>query len=160
MINKLDQLLANLETKIPFAAHASEKISAVNIGWHIDHLLLVNEKITDTLIASDPANRKKKFNRRKFFVFFTNKMPRGRGKAPRSVQPKEEKTTEQLQEKLAATREKMKSLLNLHANSNFDHPYFGNLNLYETVKFLCIHTKHHIHIIDDILKQAQCNPST
>lgn len=155
MIQKLDQLLQNLETKIPFALKLNEKISAVNVGWHIDHLLLVNERITDTLMASDPNNRKKKFNKNKFVVFLTHKIPRGRGQAPKSVQPREEKTLEQLQEKLAVTREKMKLLLDLHANSNFDHPYFGNLNLYETVKFLCIHTKHHTNIIEDILKQAK-----
>ena len=37
MIQKLDQLLQNLETKIPFALKLNEKISAVNVGWHIDH---------------------------------------------------------------------------------------------------------------------------
>ena len=154
MMNKLDQLLKSLETKISFAPVFMEKISTVNVGWHIDHLLLVNERITESLIKSDPAKHQNKFNKKKFVVFLFNKMPRGRAKAPKAVLPTKEQTIEQLHEKLSATREKMKELINLHANSNFDHPVFGNLNLFETVKFLCIHTKHHIHIIDDILKQS------
>jgi hypothetical protein len=155
MIHQLDQLLEHLETKIPFAPKLNNQVSAVNVGWHIDHTLLVNERISDALMASDPANLNSKFNKKKFVIFLTKRMPRGRAKAPKSVIPREEKTIEQLQAKLASTREKMRALIDLHANSNFDHPVFGNLNLYETVKFLCIHTKHHIHIIDDILKQAK-----
>ena len=34
----------------------------------------------------------------------------------------------------------------------FTHPYFDNLNLKATIKMLKLHTKHHINIINDIIK--------
>ena len=40
----------------------------------------------------------------------------------------------------------------LHANSNFKHPYFGVLNLKMTKRFLEIHTNHHLKIIKEILQ--------
>jgi hypothetical protein len=33
----------------------------------------------------------------------------------------------------------------------FEHPYFGKLKLKETIRFLEIHTTHHLSIIEDIV---------
>jgi hypothetical protein len=33
----------------------------------------------------------------------------------------------------------------------FEHPYFGKLKLKETIRFLEIHTQHHLDIIRDII---------
>lgn len=34
----------------------------------------------------------------------------------------------------------------------FKHPYFGNLNVKDAIKMLKLHTRHHIDIINDIIK--------
>jgi hypothetical protein len=41
----------------------------------------------------------------------------------------------------------------MSSDKYFDHPYFGNLRLNKTIKFLEIHTKHHLEIINDIIKK-------
>jgi hypothetical protein len=40
----------------------------------------------------------------------------------------------------------------LHPNNYFKHPLFGNLNIKSTIKMLVLHTRHHIGIINDIMK--------
>ena len=39
-----------------------------------------------------------------------------------------------------------------HHNAYFRHLIFGNLNKKRTIRFLQIHTAHHLKIIQDILK--------
>jgi len=69
------------------------------------------------------------------------------------VQPQPNFNAETLKIHIAATKEKIKTLESLQRNHYFIHPFFGKLNLKPAIIFLRIHTKHHIHIINDILKQ-------
>ena len=83
---------------------------------------------------------------------FFGYIPRGKGKAPKQVAPKEEFTTEQLKPLLSTAKSNVDGLSTLDKIVNFNHPYFGVLNKKQTVKFLGIHTHHHLKIIKDILK--------
>lgn len=78
------------------------------------------------------------------------KIPRGKAKAPKSVQPKSDYTLESLQEKLLKTRSKIAELQLLSKDHYFQHPGLGNMKLKQMIKFLEIHTRHHLKIIHDI----------
>ena len=151
-MDKILSLLQQLEANIPQSEKVKNAVSQSSVGWHIQHSLLVIRRIASNLEKSDPATYKWKFNRSRSFVFLFNKIPRGKAKAPKPVQPGELLAPAALLEEIQLTKAKLQVLDSLHQNSNFEHPYLGLLNLKATRKFLFIHTKHHVKIIADILK--------
>ena len=84
------------------------------------------------------------------FIKSINKIPRGKGKAPKVVQPIEPATVALLISKLEIAKNNLNELESLNTNSYFTHPYFGNLNLKKALWFLKLHTNHHLKIIKDI----------
>ena len=151
-MEKLLKQIKELEMHIPNYAKQQASVSSANVGWHIEHSLLVFVTIISALENSDPAFYKGSFNMNKFLVYALNKIPRGRGKAPKVVQPVGDMVPENVLPMVEKAIEKVNVLASLQKHHHFPHPYFGKLNLNETVKFLAIHTKHHLNIINDILK--------
>jgi len=151
-MQKLQKYLAELETKIPNLEDYNPTVSKSNVGWHIEHSLLTIERIIEAVEKSNPADYTWSFKLSRIVVFTMNKIPRGRAKAPKVVVPKtyDEQT---LLEHLKIVTLKIQGLEKMSSDKYFDHPYFGNLRLNKTIKFLEIHTKHHLEIINDILKK-------
>ena len=149
-MQKLQKYLAELETKIPNLEDYNPTVSKSNVGWHIEHILLTIKMIIEAVEKSNPANYTWSFKLSRIVVFTMNKIPRGRAKAPKVVVPKtyDEQT---LLEHLKIVTLKIQGLENMSSDKYFDHPYFGNLRLNKTIKFLEIHTKHHLEIINDII---------
>jgi hypothetical protein len=150
-MNNLANQLSFFEEQIENCDKINTAVSEATIGWHIAHCNLVMLGIVNALSASNPAEYKAKFNWKKSLVFFTNKIPRGKGKSPDRVKPREAATKETLIFKINEARDKIKLLDRLDKSVFFEHPYFGNLNLAETKKFLALHNQHHSKIIKDIL---------
>ncbi|MEP6926782.1 MAG: DinB family protein [Ginsengibacter sp.] len=151
-MNKLDELIKDLENKISKQELVHHTISKSSVGWHIEHTLLTIKVIIEALKNSNPNRYKWKFNIARFFIFTINKIPRGRAQSPASVQPADSFNAETLENHVKIIIEKLKELKNLKPNNYIEHPFFGKLNLKSTVKFIAIHTKHHIDIINDIIK--------
>ncbi len=150
-MQELSKLIKSLEEKIPMMDAANTQISSAKVGWHIQHSLMVINSIINGLKQSDPNTYQWKFNLNKTLIFTLGKIPRGKGKAPKVVQPKEEITKDTLLESVEKANISVAELNNVQKNQYFLHPYFGHLNLKPTLKFLKIHTKHHLKIINDIL---------
>ena len=151
-MKKLVALINELETKITYSEKINTTISAGSVGWHIHHSLLVCLQIIQAVEKSDPENYSWKFNLNKSFVYTLNKIPRGKGKAPESVKPKELIDTAEMKKTFELLKARLPVLETLQPNNYFKHPYFGNLNVKATIKMLKLHTKHHINIINDIVK--------
>jgi len=149
-MNNLDKLLDKLEQNTPFCKKLNNEISRADVAWHIEHSLLTISGITDALIKSDPREYKWSFNFIRMVVMTTKKIPRGRAKAPKVVQPICDLTPSGLRKHISETRTKIKALDGLSKDKYFEHPFFGNLKLAQTRSFLLIHTKHHLGIIEDI----------
>jgi hypothetical protein len=150
-MKELHLLINTLEEKTPMMQKENAQISTAHVGWHIQHSLLVINNVIKGLKQSDPKTYQWKFNLNKTLIFTLGKIPRGKGKAPKGVQPLEEITQSLLLESIAKAKVNIASLSNVHKNQYFLHPYFGHLNVKPTIKFLKIHTKHHLKIINDIL---------
>jgi hypothetical protein len=151
-MKKLIALLNELESKIPHSEKINTTVSGGSVGWHIHHSLLVGLNIIQAVERSDPGNYKWKFNLNKTLVFTLNKIPRGRGKAPESVKPKEQLSAGEMKHSFELLKTRLPVLDTLHPNNYFKHPLFGNLNIKATIKMLVLHTRHHIGIINDIMK--------
>jgi hypothetical protein len=151
-MEKLYTLLEELESKIPDSSKINTSVSATSVGWHIEHVLMANSQILTALKQSKPDNYKWKFNLKRIIVFGINKIPRGKARAPKSVQPSREITAENLKTDIQVLKAAVTTLSSLQPNNYFEHPYFGKLNSKAAIRFLNIHTKHHLDIINDILK--------
>lgn len=151
-MNPLQNLLFQLENHIPNFEKTNSKISSSSIGWQIDHCLLVINGVIGQVEISNPTEFKSKFNFNRLIVFTTGKIPRGKIRAPKMVTPISIATAEELKSNIEIAKNKVSKLNNLPKNSFFKHPFLSDLNVKQTEKFLAIHTKHHLKIIEDILK--------
>ncbi len=149
---KLEILLNQLESRIPLFENENGSISKSNVGWHIEHSLLTINGITKVILRSNPKEYQWKFKFSKMVIFILGKIPRGKAKAPQIVVPNTTIDLASLQEHINKTRNSLKELESLSINHFFEHPYFGKLKKKETLRFLEIHTNHHLEIIEDIIK--------
>lgn len=154
---RLQNLIDQLEAQIPNGNVLNEKVSASPVSWHIEHSLLVIDITLLGLKKSNAGDYKWEFSFWRWVTFTLNKFPRGRAKAPKAVQPAEWADTAALQAHAVKTRESLKEFLQLDPMQFMKHPIFGKLNLKHTLRFLDIHTRHHLAIINDILKSQVPN---
>ncbi|MEO5777398.1 MAG: DUF1569 domain-containing protein [Flavobacterium sp.] len=152
-MNQLQNLLNQLESYITSYAKENTAISNSTVGWQIVHSFMVINNVVDAIKKSNPNNYKWRFNKNRFLVqTILKKIPRGKVRAPKAVQPFEEITLEHLKNQLEITRNNIAGLGILGSKNYFTHPFMGDLNLKTTIHFLELHTKHHLKIIEDILK--------
>jgi hypothetical protein len=151
-MEKLKKIIEDLENKVPSQEMLNPAISKSSVGWHIEHSILTINLIVEALQKSNPENYKRSFNFYRILVFTMNKIPRGRAKAPKVVQPKVDFNIASLKSHLEKGKIKLTELDAIGCEKYFEHPYFGHLRLKPTIKFLEIHTNHHLKIINDIVK--------
>lgn len=130
----------------------NKAISKAAIGWHLDHSLLTINSIYETLKKSDTTAYNPSFNFPKVIMFSLGRIPRGRAKAPEKVQPKDSPSIKTIEEQIENAYKNLNRSDALPQNSNFVHPYIGQLNRNEAKRFLKIHTLHHLKICRDILE--------
>jgi hypothetical protein len=152
-MERLTNLISEIESKIEFRNLKNVSVSKSDVAWHLDHSLRVINGIFGVIKKSNPDDYKSSFNFKRSLILFLGKIPRGKAKAPETVISVGEISLEDLNSRLETAKTSIKELHNNTAKSNFVHPYFGQLNLKQTIRFLEIHTKHHLNIVDDILKK-------
>lgn len=127
-----------------------DSVSAACIGWHIEHALLVVDGVITALSESDPSSFRSSFNLKKTIIYLLGKFPKGKARAPKSVRPKTEVfSEEELTHHLTNTASRIPSLNQFDKKAHFKHPIFGFLALNDTIRFLEMHTEHHLKIIRD-----------
>lgn len=144
-MNRLEQSLQVMDRK-------NTDVSAKGVDWHVDHSLKVINGVLNAMEASDPKNYKGKTNLIKMYVMTTGKIPRGKAKAPKKVSPPEDIDREKVKEQFDKAQHHLKHLDEIHPDQFSPHPIFGDLKKKKALKFLGIHTRHHLKIIDDILQ--------
>lgn len=154
-MQELHKLLNQLESDISSFDKVNLAVSSGSVGWHIEHSLKTIDQIVTACKNSNPSNYQWRFNFNRFLILtLAKKIPRGKAKAPKIVRPEGEISLETLDMSLSKVKENLMDWKDLDKNTHFPHPFFGILNKKETANFLALHTKHHLMIIDDILKPA------
>jgi hypothetical protein len=151
MYRKLEALIKELEDHFVNVDKQNSTVSAGNIGWHIEHSLLTIIAVTKSLTNTNAQNYKPTFSILKIGIFASKTIPRGKAKAPEKVRPQGETNVSILTERISDAMICISRLRQLNSNQYFEHPYFGHLKRDQAVKFLEIHTKHHLKIIRDIV---------
>ena len=148
----LSALISELQSKISFHEKTNPNVSKAAVGWHIEHSLLTMNLIVYGLSRSNPSAYRPEFDIRRIILMLSGKIPRGKIKAPAAVQPKNQSGQDALQQHILVARENLKRLELLHPEHFFTHPFLGDFKLRAAIKFICIHTKHHLQIINDIIE--------
>jgi hypothetical protein len=149
---QIERLLVEIERYLPHHAELNPAVSEASIGWHLEHSILAINGIVSALLKSDPKEFQRKWNTARVYVFAMGKIPRGRGRAPESVKPKEAfdaERTESLMKNIRGYYPRVDALAPQHF---FPHPIFGHLRKQKTLKFIRLHTEHHLQIVRDIMR--------
>ncbi|MDH3699549.1 MAG: DUF1569 domain-containing protein [Flavobacteriaceae bacterium] len=149
----LDKYLSEIEYYINFEDLSNSSVSSVGVAWHLDHSLLTINQIYNELAASNPVDYNSSFSIPKTMSLTINFIPRGFAQSPSAVRPADSILKDDIILHLKTAREHTKDFMELEKNAYFDHPYFGKLNRSHTMRFLQVHTHHHLKIIRDILDE-------
>ncbi|MBX2827857.1 MAG: hypothetical protein KTR22_06825 [Flavobacteriaceae bacterium] len=147
----LDHHLDEIEIKIPARDSLNEDISKVPVAWHLDHSLKTINGIYDAMNASNPDNFRGSINAIRILSLSMGFIPRGRAQSPESVLPPEHIETKDLYSQLKEARENMVKAFHLDENAHFEHPVFGTISRGNALRFIEVHTEHHLKIMRDIL---------
>lgn len=156
MLNREPESLILYIKKLEYYLSAKDRskasVSTSDVAWQIDHSLKVFNLVCETLLKSNPEDYKSNFNTWRLVLFTIGYFPRGKVKAPKFVRPPEIITIEDLKEQIQLAYQNIKRLKTAVKNAHFKHFIFGKLHKKQTVRFLQLHTNHHLKIIRDILK--------
>lgn len=130
-------------------------ISSVDVAWHLDHLLKVINGIHYHLGQSDPGNYRYSWKFIRSLVFTIGRFPRGVGESPKSVLPPDVIMTDDIYKQLEDARLNLSTFSDFDKDQYFNHYKFGDLNRDKALKFVEIHTRHHLRIIRDIIRKFQ-----
>ena len=145
-------LITKLKAEIENGEAHNDVVSKASVYWHLDHILKVYNGVCNLLLNSNEVFYKPKFSFFGWWFITFNYLPRGKGRAPKGTYTKVEITTDQLKQQYKTAENNLSLLQKANENLFFSHPYFGDINKAKTLKFLYIHTQHHLKIINDIRK--------
>ena len=144
-MDSLERQINQLEENIAHAHVSNSQISEGSVGWHIEHSLLVMITVISALKKSEPNSYRWVFNWKRTWIFFTQKIPRGRVKAPKYVDPLH------VTDVLAKVYQLLEEMKTLPSKTYFHHFIFGDLDLKDTHYFLRVHTHHHLKIMAELI---------
>lgn len=152
-----DRLAALLDGAPDRLGCLAPRVSRWTVGLQVDHILKVLQ-VTRQVIASERPALPRRINLSGRLALALRWFPRGVAKSPKVVQPTGLARAE-LRDLLATERSGWGELLRqeallARAEAIYPHPYFGGLTRVQAAEFAAVHTRHHLKIVDDILRSA------
>ena len=147
-----DYGLEDLRTSVASAALCVPAVSEWSTGMHVHHCCLAMIGICQSLIASTPPPPPRSgFSLRTSLIFLSGRIPRGRGRAPDVVVPRQDVSPAELWTLLDQSERILAEVNHLDPKTWFRHVAFGVLDRDKTLRFIRIHNRHHLRIISDIV---------
>lgn len=137
------------------------RVEAVS-GWspaqHVDHVLRALEmtaRYVERLEEGEAVDAQRGPTLAGRVILLTGWIPRGRGDAPRMAQPDPRPVRHRLRVALREAMQRRERLLDRaaalqHVPGRIPHHLLGGFDAVEWVRFLQIHTRHHLAIVADI----------
>jgi len=151
-MENIQNQLRKIESLVPEINKENLQISKASVGWHLEHSLLILNGSLKGLTMTNPENYRPKFSIKKFVFLNFGLIPKGKIKSPKQFIPLETPTKESIEKLLNLAKERLETVKNLPSKSYITHPFLGDFDKITTLKFLVLHTNHHLKIVDDILK--------
>lgn len=155
-----DRLLALCDDPATLDLNAP-RVSAWSVRLQVEHIAavgLAGTKLMRRLLAEGRGSQTGSPSPAGWLVLVTNRIPRGRAKAPKYVLPAGapiEQVRERLLEIRAAYDELEPRLGELPGLPGTEpHPVLGQLNAARWLRFALVHETHHLAIIDEIRRAA------
>ncbi|GAL75017.1 hypothetical protein JCM19275_1056 [Nonlabens ulvanivorans] len=149
----LDKEFHKIESYLMVMDEANLEVSEAPVKWHLFHSLQVINGVLKEAEHSNPDEYNSKTNFQWRFVSVFNKIPRNKVTAPDKVNPSYNITKKQILEELKKARKSIEGWRDLEKNNFYKHAVLMNLNKRKIRKFLRVHSRHHLKIIQDILKK-------
>lgn len=146
-----DYGLEELRISAASAALRVPEVSEWSVGMHIHHCCLATVGACRSLIASTPPTPRSGFSLVRAVVFSSGRIPRGRGRSPDVVLPRQDVAPDELCTLLDQSEQILAEARDLDPRAWFRHSAFGVLDRDKTLRFILIHNRHHLRIISDIV---------
>jgi hypothetical protein len=156
LAHQLDRVAALLAEDPDSTPLRASKVSGWSVAEQVDHLLKIVLVQLGRMAERRQSRRGINFAGR--VVLGIGRIPRGIGRSPDAVRG-EPKSRDELRAALAAARERLQGIAADGALCGdprplVGHPYFGGLTPREALRFLSIHTDHHLRIVERIRRAA------
>ena len=157
ILGQVDQML-DMIRDAEALERRNDDVSIWNVGQQIEHTLRVQRNVVtaiERILAGggDPTDQPNPGGR---VMLFLGWIPRGRGKAPDAVLPRDV-SPERLQDDLGRERQRCAEL-DLerveNAEGSVKHAVFGPLTAKRWLRFIEIHNHHHLKIIREIRQSS------
>ncbi len=145
-----DYGVEDLRTSAANAVLRAPAVSEWSIGMHVHHCCLAMIRICQSLVSSTPPPPRSRFSFRTTLVFSSGRIPRGRGRSPDAVLPRQDISPAELSTLLDEAERILTGVHDLDPKTWFRHFAFGVLDRNKTLRFIRIHNRHHLRIISDI----------
>lgn len=129
----------------------SEDVSAWSVGRHIFHLALSGSSLAISLLTGRYWDGVPSAPALKDHILRTGLIPLGRAEAPESVRPAPHPSADEILSAIDKCRTRVARIPAASDDSFLIHPYLGRLTRGELVRFIAIHNRHHLTIVDRIL---------
>lgn len=151
-LSRLTDCLDRVSLRLPDAEVRTPSVSGWSVGQHIEHVLRATSAFIVLILRNRKPDGRGIQRAIKHELLEKGQMPRGVADAPEATLPGTNTNQGDLEMLLLKTRKRVLQMGSVEADAVADHPYLGEMNRDEIIRFMEIHLEHHLSIMDDIRK--------